>query len=83
VSGSAGCNDYGTAYTLDGISLDFGDIAATEKACLTPEGVMDQEQRYLCALEDVTDYRISGTLLWLWTKDRRALAFSAEGPKKP
>lgn len=83
VSGSAGCNDYGTAYTLDGTSLDFGDIAATEKACLTPEGVMDQEQRYLGALEDVTDYRISGTLLWLWTKDRRALAFSAQGPKKP
>jgi heat shock protein HslJ len=83
VSGSAGCNDYGAAYTLDGTSLEFGDIAATEKACLTPEGVMDQEQRYLGALEDVTDYRISGTLLWLWTKDRRALAFTAQGPKKP
>jgi formylglycine-generating enzyme required for sulfatase activity/heat shock protein HslJ len=82
-SGSGGCNGYASAYTRDSTSLDFGDIVATEKACLTPDGVMEQEQRYLGALQDVTDYRISGTLLWLWTKDRRALAFAAQGPKSP
>lgn len=80
-SGSAGCNDYGAAYTLDGTSLAFADIAATEKACLTPEGVMEQEQRYLGALKDVTDYCIYGTLLWLWTEGGRALAFTAQGTK--
>ncbi len=77
-SGSAGCNDYGAAYTLDGTSLEFGDIAATEKACLTPEGIMEQEQRYLIVLKGVTDYRTYGTLLWLWTEDGHALAFTAQ-----
>jgi heat shock protein HslJ len=80
-SGSAGCNDYAAAYTLDGTSLEFGDIAATEKACLTPEGMMDQEQRYLGVLTDVTDCYLYGSLLWLRTEDERALAFAVQGVK--
>jgi heat shock protein HslJ len=66
---------------VDGTWLDFGDIAATEKGCLTPEGVMEQEQRYLGALKDVTNYYIYGSLLWLWTEDGRGLALTAQGTK--
>ncbi|MGA9348390.1 MAG: META domain-containing protein [Anaerolineae bacterium] len=76
--GSAGCNAYGAAYTLDGISLAFGDVAATERDCPTPEGVMEQEQRYLVALKDVTGYRMVGSQLWLMVGDGRALVFSVK-----
>ncbi len=79
--GSAGCNDYVAAYTLDGTSLAVADITATEKACLTPEGVTEQERRYLDALKDVTGYRSYGTLLWLRTEGGDAMAFTAQRAK--
>ena len=46
-TGSAGCNSYGAGYSSDGASLTFGPMAVTEMACLDPEGLMAQEQRYL------------------------------------
>ena len=52
VGGSAGCNTYRAAYARDGDALTFGAISFTEMACLTPEGVMDQEGRYLELLQD-------------------------------
>jgi heat shock protein HslJ len=76
--GSAGCNDYGAVYTLDGASLALGDVVATERGCSTPEGVMEQEERYLVALKDVTGYRMVGSQLWLLAGDRRALVFSVK-----
>jgi len=76
--GSAGCNAYGAAYTLDGTSLTFGEVAATEKDCLTPSGVREQEQRYLTWLEDVTSYRIHGRQLWLMLGGGRVLVFSVK-----
>jgi len=80
-SGSAGCNDYGAAYTLDGMLLAFSDVVAIDRDCPTPEGVMEQEQRYLGTLRDVTNYHIYGALLWLWTKDGRAMVFTAPEAK--
>jgi len=77
--GSAGCNAYGAAYTLDGISLAFGDVAATERDCPTPKGVMEQEQRYLAALKDVTGYSMVGSQLWLMVSDGRTLVFAVPG----
>jgi heat shock protein HslJ len=78
-SGSAGCNTYQAAYS-DGAALAFGPLAATEKACLTPEGVMAQEQRYLEALRAVTGYRIVGGQLWLWTGGGSPLVFAVSVP---
>jgi len=74
--GSAGCNTYGAAYTLDGTSLAFGEVVATEKGCVAPEGIMEQEQRYLVSLKDVTGYRMVGRQLWLMVSDGRVLVFS-------
>lgn len=76
--GSTGCNTYQAAYSLDATSLAFEDLAFTEMACLTPEGVMEQEERYLDSLRDVTAYHTYGEQLWLETEDGRALVFSAE-----
>jgi heat shock protein HslJ len=80
-SGSAGCNAYGATYTLEGAWLAFVDVAATERECEAPEGVMAQEQRYLAALRDVTGYRWVGSQLWLRTEDGRALVFAAQGTR--
>lgn len=75
-SGSAGCNTYHATYTFNGSFLTVESPAATEMACLNPVGVMEQEQRYLSFLRDVTVYRIYGSQLWLETDDGRALVFA-------
>jgi heat shock protein HslJ len=78
VSGPAGCNTYFAAYTCDGSFLTCETPAATEMWCCSPAGVMEQEQRYLGLLEDVTVYRIYGSQLWLKMDDGRALVFTAQ-----
>ena len=78
VSGSAGCNTYSAAYTLDESLLSIETPAATEMGCLSPEGVMDQEGRYLSALSAVTAYQICGSQFWLETGDGRGLVFTRQ-----
>lgn len=51
ISGSAGCNDYSGAFTRDGNQMTFGPLAVTAMECPEPEGIMEQEQRYLEALQ--------------------------------
>jgi heat shock protein HslJ len=75
--GSAGCNTYYADYAA-GTTLTFGPFAATEMACTTPEGAMEQEGRYLAALPAVTGYRIVGNLLWLQTDDDTSLVYLLE-----
>ena len=76
--GSAGCNTYQAAYTRNGTSLSFESISVTEMACLTPEGAMEQEQRYLEVLQEAAQAQDHGGQLWLETSDGRALVFSVE-----
>ncbi len=78
VNGAAGCNTYFAAYTCDGFFLTCETLAATEMACRGPAGIMEQEQRYLGLLGDVTVHRIYGSHLWLETGDGRALVFTAQ-----
>jgi heat shock protein HslJ len=78
VSGSAGCNRYQATYTVEGSSLVVEAPGATKMACLEPEGVMEQEQRYLDFLGDASAFHIYGNQLWLETGDGRALVFSTE-----
>jgi heat shock protein HslJ len=63
VSGSGGCNTYQGTYTVDGESLTFGPLAATEMACSDPEGVMEQEAVFLAQLQSAAAYRIDGEQL--------------------
>jgi len=67
VSGSAGCNNYVATYTASGTSLTIGPAAATRKMCVNPEGVMEQEQQFLKALETVATARQEGERLELRT----------------
>jgi heat shock protein HslJ len=75
--GSAGCNSYGAAYAHDGSSLTIETIASTVMDCPSPEGVMEQERRYLGVLKDVIAYYVHRGQLWLETDDGRALVFRA------
>jgi heat shock protein HslJ len=76
VSGSAGCNRYTAAYTSEGAALSIGQAAATRRMCVTPEGAMRQEQRFLDALAKAATARLESDRLDLRTADG-ALAVTA------
>jgi heat shock protein HslJ len=78
MSGSAGCNTYRTSYQVSGDAFGAGPVALTRKMCGQPEGIMDQENAYVAALESVATYRIQGDVLEMWDANgSRALAFAA------
>jgi heat shock protein HslJ len=76
--GSASCNTYWADIARDGNAFTFGNLAFTEMACLEPEGVMEQEDRYLYLLRDIASQNLYGGQLWLETEDGRSLVFRAE-----
>ncbi|MHB1295253.1 MAG: META domain-containing protein [Anaerolineae bacterium] len=80
VQGTAGCNSYSAAVSTDGSFLKIESPVRTEMACLDPEGVMEQEDRFLETLSQVTAYRVRGDVLHLETEDGRALVLRAEAP---
>jgi heat shock protein HslJ len=57
MSGSGGCNDYNTTYQVNGEKITIGPIISTRKACSDPEGVMEQEGKYLEALGFADSFR--------------------------
>lgn len=80
-TGVSGCNQYGGPYTLEGSQLSFGEIASTMMACLEPEGVMDQEQAYLGALQTVESARVAnGQLELLDASGSLVLAYTEQQP---
>lgn len=80
-SGSAGCNRYEAGFTRDQTMVAFGPPAATEKYCQVPQGVMEQEQRYLKLLgSGYFTYQIAGSLLWTQTPDGNALVWTVSVP---
>jgi len=65
VRGTSGCNTYFGEYTSKENKISFGVLAATEMACLNPEGIMEQEQEYLSFLSEIVAYSIEGDRLIL------------------
>jgi heat shock protein HslJ/membrane-bound inhibitor of C-type lysozyme len=57
VSGSTGCNRYTGAATIENEVLRFGQLASTRRACVP--ALMDQEQKFLRALEGVRGYAVA------------------------
>ncbi|QJP96981.1 MULTISPECIES: META domain-containing protein [Pseudomonas] len=55
--GNGGCNHWFAPYTLDGDKLSFGKIGKTRKLCAP--ALMEQEQRFLQALEKVERWDVS------------------------
>lgn len=74
LSGSAGCNSYFGEYQTDGNNISISSVGATEMACLEPEGLMEQEQQYLAALETAATYKIDGLNMEMRTADGALVA---------
>ncbi len=55
--GNGGCNHWFAPYTLDGGNLSFGKVGSTRKLCAP--ALMEQEKRFLQALENVQRWDIS------------------------
>ncbi len=58
ISGSAGCNSYGAAYSAKDGKFSLDAVAMTEMACVDA-GVMDTEQQFLGLLSKATGYRLN------------------------
>lgn len=65
-SGFGGCNAYGGGYQVSSDQFGIADgIESTAMACLTPEGIGEQEIEYFQALSAADQYAVSGNQLEL------------------
>jgi len=76
VSGSGGCNTYFATYEINGNTLSISHLAWTERACLSPSGVMEQEQEFLSQLADAESFQVDDISLTITCSDGKALHFS-------
>lgn len=78
VSGSGGCNNYTTTGTFSDGEVTMGPAVSTRMACAEPQGVMDQEQRYLNVLATATSYAQGASSLILYNSaDEPVILFGA------
>jgi heat shock protein HslJ len=75
VNGSAGCNNYFAEYSINEDTLSIIGMAATEMACLSPEGVMEQEQEFLALLASAQSFQASNSILTIFCADGQQLYF--------
>ena len=75
VSGSGGCNTYFAAYEINGDTLSISELAWTEMACLSPAGVMEQEQEFLSLLVQAESFQADETSLTITCSDGKRLYF--------
>lgn len=82
LTGTAGCNQYSTTYTIDGSDMIIsGAIATTRMAC--EQAVMDQEMAYLAALPTTASYSIANGVLDLRTTEGAQVASYTEAIMSP
>jgi heat shock protein HslJ len=74
LTGNSGCNSYFAEYETDGDNIGIGTAGSTEMACLEPEGVMEQEQQYLAALQTAATYKIDGLNMEMRTSEGSLVA---------
>jgi heat shock protein HslJ len=65
IEGSTGCNHYFGSYEADEGYLSIGQLAQTERACLEPEGAMDQEHAFVTALQAAESFEIKDSKLYI------------------
>jgi heat shock protein HslJ len=71
LSGSSGCNQYSTTYSVSGTSVSISQVATTKMAC-EPD-VMMQETSYLTLLQRAGKYIISGDTMTLYDSSGNVL----------
>ncbi|MGB7001037.1 MAG: META domain-containing protein, partial [Halobacteriota archaeon] len=82
INGSAGCNGYFGAYTVDGNEINISKALGTTRMTCEPEEKMQQEYQYLEMFGNVTTCTIEGNQLTLSTDDNVSLVYNAtEAPE--
>lgn len=76
ISGSSGCNTYSGTYSLAGESITITTLAVTQRECIEPEGIIEQESSILEYLENTTIWQLQGNQLTLRTAEDQ-IAISA------
>jgi heat shock protein HslJ len=57
MEGSAGCNSFGSDYTISGQTFQAAEIHQTRFECEAPPGIMDQDRAFLEALAQIATYQ--------------------------
>lgn len=79
IHGQSSCNFYGAPMTITGNRLDLGPIHMTEMLCLSVEGAMEQEARYLNVLQTVRTFQVQDDRLTLFdTSGNPVLTFTSK-----
>ena len=76
VSGSGGCNTYFARYEVKGSKLSILEMAWTEMDCVSPEGVMAQEQEILSILANAQSFQADDTTLTILCSGGQQLYFT-------
>ena len=74
--GSAGCNIYTAGYHVEGSEFSIALLSWTERACMEPAGVMEQELDFLGILGDAQSYQLEGGELRVTALDGQVLVFA-------
>lgn len=69
ISGSAGCNTYSGTYSINGKSISISQLAITERMCIEPEGIMEQESSFITYLQQADTWHLQGNQLSLRTPE--------------
>lgn len=75
-TGSAGCNTYFAKYEADSDNLFMSEMAFTEMACLSPKGIMEQEQDFLSILRNAQSFEVDYTTLTIFCSRGQQLYFT-------
>jgi heat shock protein HslJ len=80
ISGSGGCNSYNAPIT--GV-LTVGPVASSKKLCPEPPGLMNQEARYLAALQSATSFTQAYNQLLINTRNGLLVFYNSPAPLQP
>jgi heat shock protein HslJ len=80
ISGSGGCNNYNAPIT--GV-LTLGPVASSNKLCPEPPGLMNQEARYLGALQNATSFTLASNQLLIGTRNGLLVFYNSPAPLQP
>ena len=83
VSGNTSCNHYSGKYQVEGDSITIDNLSHTEMACLSPEGVMEQERIYLELLGAAQRYELENSKLTIFTDSQQTLVFVIQQDAPP
>ena len=81
VTGNGGCNRFFGTVKLTGDVLEVGPLGTTRMAC--PETIMDQENRFLKALEATRSYRLDDATGLLYFSDEQGKLVLRLSQNKP